>query len=60
LHKNTEHYTPQHILDAVFVGIEAIDLDPCSNSREICRTAMDDLQGWQHEVMGGSPGEQKK
>ena len=34
-HESTEHYTPQYILDAVIVCMGAIDLDPCSNSREI-------------------------
>ena len=34
-HASTEHYTPQYILDAVIACMEAIDLDPCSNSREI-------------------------
>ena len=31
-HASTEHYTPQYILDAVIACMEAIDLDPCSNS----------------------------
>ena len=34
-HESTEHYTPQYILDAVIACMSAIDLDPCSNSREI-------------------------
>ncbi len=34
-HESTEHYTPQYILDAVIACMGAIDLDPCSNSREI-------------------------
>jgi hypothetical protein len=34
-HMSTEHYTPQYILDAVTVCMDAIDLDPCSNNREI-------------------------
>ena len=34
-HESTEHYTPQYINDAVIVCMGAIDLDPCSNSREI-------------------------
>ena len=34
-HESTEHYTPQYILDAVITCMGAIDLDPCSNSREI-------------------------
>jgi hypothetical protein len=34
-HENTEHYTPQYILNAVITCMGAIDLDPCSNSREI-------------------------
>jgi hypothetical protein len=34
-HVSTEHYTPQYILDAVVACMDAIDLDPCSNSREI-------------------------
>ena len=33
-HESTEHYTPQYILDAVIACMGAIDLDPCSNSRE--------------------------
>jgi hypothetical protein len=31
--ESTEHYTPQYILDAVIAYMEAIDLDPCSNSQ---------------------------
>jgi hypothetical protein len=34
-HDITEHYTPQYILDAVIACMGAIDLDPCSNNREI-------------------------
>lgn len=34
-HESTEHYTPQYILDAVIACLDKIDLDPCSNSREI-------------------------
>lgn len=34
-HASIEHYTPQYILDAVIACMDAIDLDPCSNSREI-------------------------
>ena len=34
-HESTEHYTPQYVLDAVIACMGAIDLDPCSNSREI-------------------------
>ena len=34
-HASTEHYTPQYILDAVIACMGAIDLDPCSNSKEI-------------------------
>ena len=34
-HESTEHYTPQYVLDAVITCMGAIDLDPCSNSREI-------------------------
>jgi hypothetical protein len=34
-HASTEHYTPQYILDAVIACMGTIDLDPCSNSREI-------------------------
>jgi hypothetical protein len=34
-HESTEHYTPQYIPDAVIVCLSGIDLDPCSNSREI-------------------------
>ena len=34
-HENTEHYTLQYILNAVIACMGAIDLDPCSNSREI-------------------------
>jgi hypothetical protein len=34
-YESTEHYTPQYILDAVIACMGAIDLDPCSNSREI-------------------------
>ena len=34
-HESTEHYTPQYILAAVIACMGAIDLDPCSNSREI-------------------------
>ena len=34
-HESTEHYTPKYILDAVLACMGAIDLDPCSNSREI-------------------------
>ena len=34
-HESTEHYTPKYILDAVIACMGAIDLDPCSNSREI-------------------------
>ena len=34
-HASNEHYTPQYILEAVIACMEAIDLDPCSNSREI-------------------------
>ena len=33
-HESTEHYTPQYILDAVIECMGAIDLDPCSNSKE--------------------------
>ncbi|MDO8872215.1 MAG: hypothetical protein Q7V05_05740 [Methanoregula sp.] len=33
-HESTKHYTPQYILDAVIACMGAIDLDPCSNSRE--------------------------
>jgi len=35
LHKSIEHHTPHYILDAVIACMGAIDLDPCSNSREI-------------------------
>jgi ParB family chromosome partitioning protein len=35
LHRTTEHYTPQYILDSVIACMGAINLDPCSNSREI-------------------------
>jgi hypothetical protein len=34
-HESTEHYTPQYIVDAVIACMDAIDLDPASNSREI-------------------------
>ena len=34
-HESTEHYTPQYVLDAVIACMGAIDLNPCSNSREI-------------------------
>jgi hypothetical protein len=34
-HESTEHYTPQYILDAVIACMDTIDLDPCSNCREI-------------------------
>ena len=34
-HESTEHYTPQYVLDAVIACMGAIDLDPCSNSKEI-------------------------
>ena len=34
-HESTEHYTPQYILDAVIACMGVIDLDPCSNSKEI-------------------------
>jgi hypothetical protein len=34
-HESTEHYTPQYIIDAVIACMGAINLDPCSNSREI-------------------------
>jgi hypothetical protein len=34
-HESTEHYTSQYILDAVIAYMGAIDLDPCSNSKEI-------------------------
>ena len=34
-HESTEHYIPQYILEAVIVYMGEIDLDPCSNSREI-------------------------
>lgn len=33
-HESTERYTPQYILDAVIACMSAINLDPCSNSRE--------------------------
>ena len=35
LHESTEHYTLQQILDAVIDCMVEINLDPCSNSREI-------------------------
>jgi len=34
-HESTEHYTPQYILEPVIACMGAIDIDPCSNSREI-------------------------
>jgi hypothetical protein len=34
-HESMEHYTPQYILEAVIACMGAIDLDPCSNNREI-------------------------
>jgi hypothetical protein len=34
-HESTEHYTPQYILNVVIACMGAIDLDSCSNSREI-------------------------
>jgi hypothetical protein len=57
-HESTEHYTPQYILDAVIACMGAIDLDPCSNSREIPKvpaarhyTAQDN--GLVHPWVGG-------
>ena len=34
-HESTDHYTPQYLFDAVIACMGVIDLDPCSNSREI-------------------------
>lgn len=32
--KSPEHYTPQEIIDATVAVMDAIDLDPCSNSKD--------------------------
>jgi len=63
-HESTEHYTPQYILDAVIACMGAIDLDPCSNSREIPNvpaarhyTAQDNglVQPWEGRVFLNPP-----
>ena len=63
-HESTEHYTPQYILDAVIACMGAIDLDPCSNSREIPNvpaakhyTSQDNglLQPWEGRVFLNPP-----
>ena len=63
-HESTEHYTPQYILDAVIACMGVIDLDPCSNSREIPNapaarhyTAQDNglVQHWKGRVFLNPP-----
>jgi hypothetical protein len=63
-HESTEHYTPKYILDAVISCMGVIDLDPCSNSREIPNvpaarhyTAQDNglVQPWEGRVFLNPP-----
>jgi hypothetical protein len=63
-HESTEHYTPQYIIDAVIACMGAINLDPCSNSREIPNvpaarhyTAQDNglVQPWEGRIFLNPP-----
>src|SRR5512137_2821532 len=63
-HESTEHYSPPYILDAVIACMDAIDLDPCSNSHEIPNvpasrhyTAQDNglVQPWEGRVFLNPP-----
>ena len=63
-HESTEHYTPQYIINVVITCMGAIDLDPCSNNREIPNvpaarhyTAQDDglVQPWVGRVFLNPP-----